>query len=277
MWKSIKTFFLAFKNYILLVVLLFISLSFLPLNKGSKLTNVKRYAFGTFAFLSVGLDSIADLFKDNEEILKLKELNARLMLENNLLRNYALENDELKSLLHFKDTTVSNLIAAKVISRLVSNVQGSLIINVGENDSVQVGMPVINELGLIGIVKEISYNFAVVRTIENIDFKLTVEVQRSRFRGIMTWNGKHLALINVPTTADIKEGDRILSSSFSTLLPPSIPVGIVASMEETVSGLLGEVYIESYVKISSIKNLFVLQVVKSMELENIELNFLNIE
>lgn len=277
MWKTIKNFFFAFKHYILLVVLLFVSLSFLPLNKGSKLTNIKRYAFGTFSFLSVGLEKIADIFKDQEEILKLKELNARLMLENNLLRNYALENSELKSLLNYKDTSGSNLIAASVISKLVSSVQGNLIINVGESDSVIIGMPVINERGLIGIVKETSDNYSVVRTIQNIDFKLTVEIQRSRFKSIMNWNGKQLYLSNVPTTADIKVGDRIVSSSFSTFLPPSIPVGVVTSMEQTVSGLLGEVYIEPFVEFSSIKNLFVLQVIKSIELEGIELNFLKME
>jgi rod shape-determining protein MreC len=275
MRKYFKKIFEEYRQYLVLLILLFISLAFLPLNRGDKLRNIKRYAFGSFAYLTYLENQIADFFTDTEEIERLQKQNARLMLENNLLRGYALENDELKKALAFRDSARFPLLPAKVISKLLSPIQGNLIINRGENDSVKVGMPVITPEGLVGVIVETSSEFSVVRTLQNTNFKLAVEIQRNRFTGIMGWNGTNLFIKNVPTSANIKPGDRVITSDISTLLPPQISVGITLEADKTVSGLLSNVYVKPFVDFASVKNLFVIKVLQNPELNNVKLNLLS--
>lgn len=272
MLKFIRNFFGNFKEYILLIILLIISLLFLSLNNDPKIKNLKRIALGGFAFLNDAANSITEIFNDEDEYIELKKKNAELMLMVNQLREYGLENNELRRLLEFKDKTDYKLKAGKIISELVSKAQGSFIINIGEEDSIKIGMPVINEVGIIGIITDVTPEYSMVRTLHNSSLKITVTDQRSSINGILTWNGINLTMSNIPTTYDIKIGDRIVTSEFSTIFPPSIPVGIVTRKETNISGLLSSITLEPFVSLTSIKNVFVLMVVQSEKVEELELN-----
>ncbi len=264
-----------YRQYFVLLILLFVSLSFLPLNNGEKLRNVKRYAFGAFAYITFLENQVTEFFTNTGEIEPLQKQNARLTLENNLLREYALENAELKQMLDFRDSSSFPLLPAKVISKLVSSIQGNFIINRGENDSVKTGMPIITPEGLVGIVVETSADFSVVRTLQNTNFKLAVEIQRNRFTGIMGWNGKNLFIKNVPTSAGIRAGDRVITSDISALLPPRISIGITLQPEGAVSGLLSDVYVKPFVDFSKVKNVFVVLVLQNSELNGVKLNLMS--
>ena len=83
---------------------------------------------------------------------------------------------------------------------------------------------------------------------------------------------KHLVIKNVPTTYDIEVGDRIVVSELSSIVPPSIPVGIVADRETTVSGLLSNIIVKPFADLHLLKNVIVLKTVVSSELDSLELN-----
>jgi rod shape-determining protein MreC len=274
MKNIISSFFQNYKEYIVAALLLIVSLSLVPLNEDPSLRKIKRLSFGSFAVINNLISEFQHIFINESEILRLKKLNAELMLRNNMLREYGLENAELKRLLSLKDTAEYPLIPARVISKLVSRVDGNFIINAGVRDSVSAGMPVINDHGLIGIVIESSDDFSVVRTLSNMNLRLTVKNQRSNTQGILSWNGKELIIKNVPTTADIEIGDRIVISEFSTILPPSIPVGIVVENQSKISGLLSDVIVSPFVDLNSVKNLFVIGIVQSKQVNELELNLL---
>lgn len=273
MIRIFRKFFFDYKEYFVLVFFLIISLSFFPLNNNTKLHKVKTYAFGSFAYLSYAADNFLDLFVNNEELNALRKENAELNLKNNLLRNYALENFELHQLLKFRNQSSFTLVPSRIISKSISKTQAFLTINIGLNDSILVGMPVINNKGLIGIVENTSDNFSVVKTINNTTLRISVLDQRSNYNGILRYNGKNFKIDNVPSSADIQIGDRIVSSDFGTLFPPSISVGIVVRKDNTVPGLVGRIFIEPSVNIAKIKNVFVVKTVISKKLNDVELNF----
>lgn len=274
MFKLLIKFTKIYRDYLVAAILLLISLSVIPLNNHSSLHTLKTYAFGTFAFINAAINGFTGIFSDDEKVVQLRKRNAELMLENNLLREFALENNELKRLLNYYKESEYPLIPATVISKLVSDVQGNFIINAGSADSIMVGMPVVNEFGLIGIVTETSRNFSIVRTLTNTDFKVAVKDQRSNFEGILNWDGKQLFIKNVPTTADLQVGDRLVTSEFSSLIPPLIPVGIVYKKETTLYGLLSKVYVEPFVDLPHVRNLLVVKVIKSRQIKDMELNLL---
>ena len=79
---------------------------------------------------------------------------------------------------------------------------------------------------------------------------------------------------NIPTTYDVMIGDRIVTSEFSTILPPSIPVGVVVDKETNISGLLNSITVRPFVEIPSLKNVFVLQIIQDTQIDSLELNLL---
>jgi rod shape-determining protein MreC len=74
----------------------------------------------------------------------------------------------------------------------------------------------------------------------------------------------------VPTTEDVEIGDRIVVSELSSMLPPSIPVGIVSEKESTISGVLTNLKIKPFVEIGSMKNVTVLKLTKNLQLDSLE-------
>ncbi len=208
----------------------------------------------------------------NPELNKLKVENAKLMLLTNRLREYALENSELRALLNFKNSTDYKLIPTSIIAKNISKTQGVFLMNSGIKDSIKKSMPVLNEKGLIGIVVEVSDNYSLVQTINSSAFKISATIPRSNINGIVAWNGDGLVMKNIPATSDINKGDRVVTSILSTILPPSIPIGLVMSKESNISGLLSNIIIKPFVDVSTVKNVFVLATVKSSQIDSLELN-----
>jgi cell shape-determining protein MreC len=72
----------------------------------------------------------------------------------------------------------------------------------------------------------------------------------------------------------MKVGDRIETSDFSSLFPPSIPVGIVEKKETNVLGLLHNITIRPFADIPAANNLFILKIVPSKQMNDLEMNLL---
>jgi rod shape-determining protein MreC len=79
---------------------------------------------------------------------------------------------------------------------------------------------------------------------------------------------------NIPTTADINKGDRVVTSTLSTIFPQAIPIGLVIKKESNISGLLSNVTIKPFVDVPKVKNVFVLEEIKSTQIDSLELNLL---
>ncbi len=264
-----------FKEYIVLVLLLIISLFVLSQNQNEKVRQIRAVAFGTFATVTSIVSDIINISSYKKENEKLREINAELMLQVNRLREYGIMNHELKRLLAIKDSANYPLIPAVVVSKLSTKSQGSVTINVGEKDSIRQGMPVINDKGIVGLITSVSHDYAIARTLQNIDLKLTVKDERSRIDGIMKWNGNDLVIVDVPKTYDIEPGDRIITSEISSIIPVPLPVGVVTSLSKVETGIFNEAKVKPFVDFSSVENVFVVKIVESKQKNNLELNFYN--
>lgn len=264
-----------FKEYIVLTILLIISFILLSQNNTTGVQRVRSIAFGTFASVTTMFTDIFNVSNLKNENNELRRTNAEMMLQISKLREYGITNHELKKLLDFKDSTNFPLIPATIVSKSLTKSQGTITLNAGKNQSVKVGMPVVTDNGLVGIIFSTSDNYSIARTLTNVDLKLTVKSERTHENAIMKWNGDWLVMINVPKTYDIKKGDRIVTSEISSIIPFPLPVGIVADIGDVQKGIFNEVKIQPFVDYQKIENVFVLGIVKSKEIGNIEFNFLN--
>ncbi len=265
----------SFREYIVLVVLVIISFFVLSINQKPEVKNVRAVAFGSFAVVTSVVSDFINIAKVKSENKQLREVNAQLMLQVNRLREYGIQNDELKNLLKLKDTVNYPLIPASIVSKSFSKIQGTVIINAGIRNGIKPGMAVINDQGLIGIIYNASSDYSIARTLRNLDLKITVKDQRSRIDGILKWNGENLVIINVPKTYDVEPGDRIITSDLSSIVPIPLPVGIVTGLSNLKTGIFNEVKIKPFVDFIKVENVFVIGIVESKQINNLELNFYN--
>lgn len=263
-----------FKEYIILIALIVISLLIISQNNTAQVQKVRALAFGTFASITSIFSDIVNVSNVKKENEVLRRTNAELMLRVSKLREYGLTNEELKGLLALKDSTNLPVISATIVSKSLSRAQGTITLNAGRNENVKVGMPVITDKGLVGIIYSISDNYSIARTLNNLDLKLTVKSERTRENGIMKWTGDELVIINVPKTYDIKKGDRIVTSEISSIVPFPIPVGIAAGSVDVEKGLFNEIKVVPYVDLESVENVFVLQLIRNLEIDTLQMNFL---
>jgi rod shape-determining protein MreC len=266
-----------FKEYILLILLLSFSLYLITVNDHTTTKNFRTLVFGTFASVtSVFSDiiSISDVKSENER-LRLK--TAELMLSTQQLREFAEENKQLKLLLGMKDTTGYELIPAKITSRSLSAAYNNFTIDQGSLGGVEIGMPVINNAGLLGVIYNVSSNNAIVRTLRNSNLRIVVRDTRSRHQGILSWNGDQHIISNLPKTSDIQLGDTIITSEISSIIGIPVPVGEVSELINPEFGLFNDAAVKPFVDLMTVDFVFVVKKIQSKKRNDVEINFFNLK
>jgi len=266
-----------FREYLVLVSLVIISLTLLTQNNNSQVQKVRAVAFSSFAAVTSVFYDLFNITQLKNENSILRQLNAEMMIQLSMLREQGILNSELKGMLALKDTSTLPIIPATIVSKSLSITQNTITINAGKKEGIKPGMPVISYRGLVGIIQSCSDNFSIARTLKNVDLKLTVKNEKNRLNGIMKWDGEKLMIVDVPRTFDFDIGDRIITSEISSIIPVPIPVGIVSKIEEEKTGILNLIHIKPFEEVQSVENVFILMMLENAEKNNLELNFYNNE
>ena len=275
--RIVKNIWDQFKEYFVLVFLLLISVLFISRSDHPSVKNLKTTTFGTFAFVTSFFSDVLPSTGLKSENTKLREQNAKLMLEVNKLREYGIENVELKNLLSMKDTVSYKLISARVISKSFSSDQTTFTLDRGKEEGIKAGMAVVTGEGLVGIVERSSKDFSLIRTLKHLNFRVVVKDQRSRFQGILHWTGSQLIISNLPKTSEIKLGDRIITSEISSFIGQPFPIGIVKKIINPDEGYFNNVLIKPFVEIEKVDNVFIVAVIPQKIKNSVELNYYNSE
>jgi len=264
-----------FKEYLVLIILVIISLSLLTQNNNPQVQKVRAVAFGSFAAVSSIFYDLFNITQLKNENAVLREKNAELMIQVSMLREQGILNRELKGMLGLNDTTSLPIIPATIVSKSLSVTQNTITLNVGKSAGIKPGMPVMSYRGLVGIIETCSESFSIARTLKNVDLKLTIKNEKNRLNGIMKWDGEKLIIIDVPRTYDFDIGDRIITSEVSSIIPVPIPIGLVSKIEEDKTGLMNLIQVTPFEEVLSVENVFILMMVENLEKNNLELNFYN--
>lgn len=149
------------------------------------------------------------------------------------LREARAENERLRSLLAFGDTLAYPRIPARVVAKDITQQENLLTISVGEADSVKVGMPVVDERGIIGKIVLTSANYSLVMPHQSTQFAVPATIDALQQDGIVRWDGveyDRLLMEYVPKTEDVEVGQLVTTSGYSGVYPAGIPVGTVDSV-----------------------------------------------
>lgn len=263
--KKLGQLILNLKEYLILSVLIIFSLAFIFSNDNTQIRFLRAIAVGMFGTVQSGISSIPNVFELQEENKILRENNIRLSNEVANLKEARLENIRLTKLLSFRENSGLGLISARIVNKAVTGTRNTITLNVGENDSVSLNMPVITDAGLVGRIVSLSKNYAIAQVLYNKDLRITIKNQRSRVDGILVFDGvSALNVTNVSKTADVQKGDVIITSEFSNIFPSGIPVGIV-SETGNLDNLFMKIEVQPLVNFSNLENVFVLKHYPSKE------------
>lgn len=218
-----------YKYFLLFILLQIVAFNFTIQHHSyhkSKFVNSANFISGGFYNK---VNSINEYFYLKTENQLLNEENVEL--KNSLAKISLASNDSLYS----KTDTLQkiqkyNYMVAKVINNNYSKRNNFLTINKGLNNGLVSELGVINSKGIIGVVKNVSNNYATVLSILNSSSRTNVKLKNSNHFGSLIWNGEDYALvqiIDIPRQAKLKKGDTIITGGKSAIFPEGINVGTV--------------------------------------------------
>lgn len=258
--QTLISFIRAFREYIVLTVLAGFSLSLIASSDSVPVQVLRSFSLVSLASLQSSSNWIASLFSSNQDAETLRDVNVALMEEVMQLRRLRQENMELRRKIGFRDRSAWPLVPAEIVGKNLSIGQNLITLDVGEEDSIMINMPVINEEGLVGKIIATSGSYSIAMLALHRDFRATAKVKRSRIDGIIAWQeGDNLLLRNVWKTADAMPGDTIVTSEYSNIFPPEVMIGVIRKIGPGEGGLFSRIDIEPRVNFAAIERVFVVR------------------
>jgi len=215
---------------------------FLLLEVISILLIVANNSFQRTAFISASngfTSGILEASSNVTDYIGLKEKNLQLANENALLRSKLKE-----SFLQGPDSFVTKIdtslrqfyiyTQAFVITNSVQRRNNYLILNKGRRHGIEPEMGVIASNGVVGIVNEVSEEFCSVISVLHKKSAIDAKISSNGYTGTISWPGGLYTLgnlDNIPSHAELKAGDTLLTSGNSAIFPPNIPIGIIQKFE----------------------------------------------
>ncbi|MBB2896959.1 rod shape-determining protein MreC [Pseudomonas sp. AS2.8] len=181
-------------------------------------------------------EGVSDQFSSRTELMAENErLKAeQLLLQRRLQKLAALteQNVRLRELLNSAALVDDKVLVGELIGVDPNPYTHRIIIDKGAKDGVFVGQPVLDASGLMGQVVEVMPYSARVLLLTDVTHSIPVQVNRNGLRAIAvgTGNPERLELRYVADTADIKEGDLLVSSGLGQRFPAGYPVATVSKV-----------------------------------------------
>ena len=200
--------------------------------------------------------SILDTGEHNDE------LRSRLVLleeENLQLREALVASGRLERIAEIRADFEVPMLSSELVGVDPSPWFRSVLVDRGQTHGVRSGMPVISELGLVGLVTATSSRAAKAMLVLDRQSAIDGIVQRSRSRGIVRGRGTdQLDFEFVVRGSDVRIGDVVISSGLGGVYPKGIRIGEVSSVSDPGSKLLQTAKLVPAVDFGRLEQVFVM-------------------
>ncbi len=179
--------------------------------------------------VQINLSSRQELVEENA---RLKARN--LILDQKLQKMASLnaQNVRLRELLNSSRLVDERVVVAELVGTDPDPRIKQILINKGDLDGVYTGQPLLDASGVMGQVIQTAPLNSRVILITDKSSRTPIQVNRNGYRAIAagTEAGDLLELLHVPGTADIQEGDLLVTSGMGQRFPVGYPVAEVLSV-----------------------------------------------
>lgn len=259
-----------FKEHLLFIGLMFISLSMITLGDVNKIGGYRTIVVGFLGWFQSTVFVIPNIAGLKSENSALRELNLNLSNRIIMSRIAEIENQTLRDMLGLRQRISIPYEVAEVVGSISIDTKNFLIINKGKKSGIEGLMTVRNDAGLVGITEASSNNYTFVSTLFNPSLKIPAMCLRTGAEGSITYEtGNTLFFRNVPKYLDVKFGDTVVTSKNSLKFAPYVPIGKVVSIDEVEGELFPKIVVKPFVNFGFIEQVFVLKNVIDEELKNL--------
>lgn len=183
--------------------------------------------------LANAYDYLKDLSLAHKENQFLKAENRRLRLVSERARSLEIENRLLAKLLNYTRPDEENLVTARVVAEEGDAFSHSLIAYTGKDTTAQKGQIVLTEKGVVGRLDKVGQLYSKILMITDINSRIPVMIENTRVRGILAGDNElNPKLVFTPLSANIQEGDRVVTSGVAGVFPAGLPVGVVSHVSK---------------------------------------------
>lgn len=159
---------------------------------------------------------------------RVRDLEVALQRE----RALAGESRQLRQLLDLRDRTAVPTRAAEIVGSSPTADFRTLTINLGTSDGIAADMAVVAPAGAVGRIVTPARHASNVQLLVDRNAAVAVMVERSRVQGIAMGSGESLLRLEyVPGSADLVDGDTVVTSGIDGIYPPGFVVGRIEGIE----------------------------------------------
>ena len=186
------------------------------------------------------------IFRLNKEVARLQNLDS--------------ENERLREMLGFRDTSRYELLPTQIMYKGFKDGNSVISINQGKNKSVSPNDIIVDKEGLVGKVISSSTSTSLASIIIEPDVRVSVRINPSRVYGILRWHhGNTFVIDDIPSTINIQDGWEVVTSGLSEVYPPDIPVGVITQVLKSENGFTHHIEGDYNVSFKNLKEVFVLK------------------
>jgi len=231
---------------------------------GSLFQRMARPVSSVYSSVGGWFQSLKTAFADKEELIrKNRELETALgalkALESRLQELQA-ENERLRDLLDFQETSPGKYLVTEVYGRDPSKWFSSVSIAAGSEQGVEPDAAVVCQAGLVGRVLSVGKDVSTVLLLTDPESGVGAVVQRSRDLGVVLGGGDPRALTArfFSKDADVKVGDLIVTSGISSKFPEGLLIGEVVAVRVPQPGLVKEAIVKPSVDFEHLEEVMVI-------------------
>ncbi|MCW5567746.1 MAG: rod shape-determining protein MreC [Dokdonella sp.] len=174
-----------------------------------------------------------------EENRNLRESLLLAQARLNRMAALAEQNERLKALLDVQNNLGLGVQLAHLVDVDLDPFRQRVVIDVGRAQGVAVGQPVLDAGGVMGQIVEVLPNTSVAMLITDPTHAIPVTIERTGLRAIVYGTGgiDRLQLPTIPISADVRVGDRLVTSGLGGRFPAGFPVGEILEISNDESGM----------------------------------------
>lgn len=172
------------------------------------------------------------LLVENQQ-LKQQAVEHKVMLQR--LATIELENAHLKTLLKGNAPLIPKAILGEILHMGRDPFSNVVVVNRGSQHSVEAGQAVVDAQGVVGQVTRVFPFSAEVTLITDKNLSIPIQVERNQLRAIAFGEGKSntIDLPFLPTSVDIKVGDKLVTSGIDGVYPAGLAVAKVTEVRQS--------------------------------------------
>ncbi len=222
-------------------------------------SKVQQVAAGVVGSGQTLWKNYVDLRNARSENADLRRRNAELQIKLQQQKTQVAETVRLQQLLDMRQQFSLVATGATVIAGSPTPDFRTVTIDRGRHDGVRAYTAVLAASGIVGCVTTPSRTTAKVQLLVDRNAAIAGLVDRSRAQGLVLGTGEDLLRMeSLATTADIKQGDLVISSGIEGIYPKGFPIGRVERVERAGSAIKAA-YIRPAVDFGALEDVLVVQ------------------